>query len=535
MVFSKIAVVHGVLAGVMILTAGCGMAQSQGTVTVDVEDSILYPTTDSVRVEVVRFPDTTYSSVGMIHFLVDTLDKKSSGMLDDLGDQYAGVPGVLTFRGNAGRSVPFVGKISGRPSKIVIDWIYNTPYDTVSTCFGCWGGGTGWTGQPLYIDWPDSLVNEFRNRKLMRPEAGNEEIIVASLARHLYFLDFKTGKESREPLYTGNPVKGTISLDPSLNGRLYVGQAVHSGGEFGALVFDLFTHERFSFYGRDPKAWRRWGAYDSSPVAAGQFMFRPGENGTVYKIPRYSSEFVVHSTLRYKDASGCSPGIESSMSVLRNYGFLSDNHGNILCINLDNLKPVWVYDNKDDTDSTPVVLEENGNPFVYVGSELDRQGSVGMVNLAKINGLTGDEIWRLSIPCLKRHWAGKIREGGMFSTFLPGCANCDSLIFTNICFPETTPASGEFVAINRFTGRISYRVPLAFYAWSSPVAFVNESGEMFVVTGDVAGNIYLYDGYSGDLMFKERIGANFKSSPVVVGDALVVGSRGTKIFKMHVE
>lgn len=106
MVFSKIAVVHGVLAGVMILTAGCGMAQSRGTVTVDVADSILYPTTDSVRVEVVRFPDTTYSSVGMIHFLVDTLDKKSSGMLDDLGDQYAGVPGVLTFRGNAGRSVP---------------------------------------------------------------------------------------------------------------------------------------------------------------------------------------------------------------------------------------------------------------------------------------------------------------------------------------------------------------------------------------------------------------------------------------------
>lgn len=513
--------------------AGCGSQQADNRYSDGAPDSTAVAA--AVQVELTRYPDTTYSSAGRVKFVIDTFDRVNPGVLEDIADQYADAPGFLTFRGDAARTAPFVGKISGRPSRVVVDWVFRTPNDTTSTSMGSWGGGTGWTGQPLYVNWPDSLSAIFKNRGHLRKEAGNEEIIVASLARNVYFIDFNTGLASREPLPTDNPVKGTISLDPSLNGRLYVGQALHSNGAFGALVFDLFTHSRFSFFGRDKNAWRGWGAYDSSPVAAGSFIFRPGENGTLYKISRDSEQFSIHSTLRYKVASRTAPGIESSMAVFRNYGYIADNHGNILCINLDNLHPVWLYDNKDDTDATPVVLEEEGRPMVYVGSELDKQGTLGNANLAKLDALTGEVIWKLSIPCKKRTWAGKTREGGMFATILPGRANCSNLIFTNICFPDTSPQSGEFVAVDRQSGKIVYRVPLSFYAWSSPVAFVNGEGEMFVVTGDILGNIYLFDALTGELLFKDQIGANFESSPVVVGNTLVVGSRGTKIYKMHVE
>lgn len=490
-------------------------------------------------VEVVKpiqhLPDTSYPSVAKyIKYKIDTMDREMPGYIEDLSDQYSDAPGYFTFRGAPDRSAPFKGRVTGRPSKVVVDWVFRTPYDTVKTYMGSWGGGTGWTGQPLYVNWPDSLVEKFKNSpSQVTEDFSNEEIMVASLARHVYFIDFQTGKASREPLSTMNPVKGTISLDPSLNGRLYVGQALPMS-TIGALVLDLFKHETFNFFGRDPEAWRSWGAYDSSPVAVGDFMIRPGENGTIYKLERFADEFKIHSTLRYKDNGGAG-GMESSMAVYRNYGYIGDNHGKILCVNLDNLKPVWVHDIHDDTDATPVVQEENGVPMVYASCEVDKQGANGYSNFTKLNGLSGEVIWCQAIPCHKRDWAGKLREGGMFATPYLGRGDCDSLIFTNMCFPEDHPNVSEFIAMNKFTGDIEYKITMDFYAWSSPVGFLNEDNELFVVTGDIIGNIYLIQGRTGEVIFKEHFGDNFESSPVVIDSSFVVGSRGTQIFKMHLE
>lgn len=80
-----------------------------------------------------------------------------------------------------------------------------------------------------------------------------------------------------------------------------------------------------------------------------------------------------------------------------------------------------------------------------------------------------------------------------------------------------------------------YKNTMDFYAWSSPVGFLNEDNELFIVTGDIIGNIYLIQGRTGEVIFKEQIGDNFESSPVVIDSSFVVGSRGTQIFKMHLE
>ena len=90
-------------------------------------------------------------------------------------------------------------------------------------------------------------------------------------------------------------------------------------------------------------------------------------------------------------------------------------------------------------------------------------------------------------------------------------------------------------AFDKRSGEVVYRTPLDFYSWSSPVAFYNEDDRMFLLTGDVRGNVYLIEGCSGRVLFAGKIGANFESSPVVVGDRVVVGSRGDRIYRLHVQ
>jgi outer membrane protein assembly factor BamB len=317
-----------------------------------------------------------------------------------------------------------------------------------------------------------------------------------------------------------------------MNGYLYVGQGVPAEQAFGAAVYDLFSHQRISFFDRDPKAWRSWGAYDSSPVVAGGFVFRPGENGTIYKLG--ADGVSVHSLLRYRTKNRGAAGVEASMAVFSNYGFISDNHGNILCINLDRMHPVWHFDNCDDTDATPVLDVEQGRPILYVGSAVDKQGKEGYSHLTKIDALTGEFIWQHPIPCQKIDYAGKLREGGMFSTPLLGRGDCEGVIFANFCGLDSSTA-GALVAIDRQSGKILYRTPLHYYSWSSPVAFTDAEGRMYIVTGDVIGYIYLIEAKSGRIIYSKRVAANFESSPVVVDDCVVVGSRGNMIYKFQVK
>ena len=78
-------------------------------------------------------------------------------------------------------------------------------------------------------------------------------------------------------------------------------------------------------------------------------------------------------------------------------------------------------------------------------------------------------------------------------------------------------------------------MPLRVYAWSSPVGFVNSDDRMFVLTGDCGGNLYLIDGADGTVIKRKPVGSNFESSPVVVGNSAVVGSRGNSIFKVSLK
>lgn len=477
-------------------------------------------------------PDTVFESIGDIDYDIELVDTLNSGELNSLSNPYDSVPGIFTFRGGQLRDARmFSGKVNGVPSKIVRDWVANTAIR------GDWGGGTGWTGQPVYVKWSDKQLEKFRKSS---PEIStylkNEEIIVGSLCGEVYFIDYATGNYSRSPLNVGNPIKGSVSLDPDMNGSLYVGHGIPDNQPFGHLAVDLNTHQVKYIWGRDAKAKRNWGAYDSSPIAAGQFLFWPGENGAIYKYERLGDgNLKMHSALRYIVKGDRCAGVESSMAVYKNYGYIGDNHGDILCINLNNMKPVWHYDASDDIDGTIVLEVVNDIPYLYSGCEVDLQGGNNTrTHFVRINGLNGEQVWEWSAPSCRSYQGDKHFDGGLYCTPLLGDGNCKDMIFASFNQLDNSENS-EFLAFDKNTGRLIYRKPLTFYAWSSPVGFYNEKNELYIVIGNSNGHLYLFNAATGEILFDQVMSSNFESSPVVIGNTLVVGSRDGGIYRFHVE
>ena len=487
-----------------------------------------------VTLEQLMLPDTCYASVEDVKFVVEDADSLPH-LLKDFDDRYAGSTNVMAFRKNLMRNADFGGKVTGTPSSIEIAWTFTTDYDTTRTKFGVWGGGSGWTGQPLYMKWTDEQMAAFRQQSPgLTPDFGQEEVIVGSLCGKGYFINYQTGKASREPLDLGNVVKGTVSMDPELM-NLYVGQGVpRKPGPFGCQVFDLLKHERTFFYGSDPKAWRGWNAFDSSPIVAGGYLFWPGENGSLYKYERQQGSLKRISVMRYR-VRGAAPGIESSLCVYRNYGFFSDNHGNILCVNLNTMRPVWYYYNHDDSDGTMVCREEQGTPYLYTACEVDKQGEKGTSHFIKLNALNGQRVWEQKIACQRLNLPGKTLDGGMYASPLMGRGDCEEMIFAHVCRNGASKSVGELTAFSTKDGRILYTVPYGQFAWSSPVPFLNERNELFVLTGDASGVLRLVRGKTGEVVCQKTVGYNFESSPVVIGNTAVVGCRGRNIYKFVIK
>lgn len=486
-------------------------------------------------------PDTVYASADSFEYVVEVYDTLTSGSVAGYTDLYAQAPGILTFRGSLGRTAPYVGRVSGTPDTLIAVWRYRSKFDSRKTNYGVWGGGTGWTGQPLYVEWPDSVLDAFRADSAVRLSlTGRSEVIVASLDSKVFFLDFATGQASRDSIYVRNPIKGTPSLDPTLSGLLYLGHGVLADKDYGwgQFTIDLHSHSICQFRGRDVRAQRSWNGNDSSPLRVGRFVFHPSEDGTLYKWLVTPEGRTLHSTLRYK-SQGSAPGFEASMSAWGNYGYLADNHGNVLCVNLDNLRVVWRYDNHDDNDCSPMLLHEEDGTYVYAGSEVDLHPRDSVCHFVKLNALTGERVWELNAPAWRTYYKDKHFDGGYYASPLPGQGNCADLIFVNRVVNRRSHAgstmSGCFVAIDRHTGEERYAVRLKSYAWSSPVGLVNEEGRYFVLTFDTQGNCYLIDGLTGRLLHSSKVGGNFESSPIIVGNEVVIGSRNGNIYKFRIE
>lgn len=463
--------------------------------------------------------------------------------------EYNETNGIFCFRGNPQRNNPVRGTLAKKPSGFKVDWIFETERDDRVGKTGTWGGGSGWTGQPLVVKWPNEIkVKLYGATSDFIQQNNNKEVIVGSLCGNIYFLDWEKGIPTRPHLSIHNPIKGTVSVDPRMNGLLIVGQGIPNDSlRFGSYIFNMFTGKEVYYRsGLDATANRAWGAFDSNSLIDPKtgYWFHPAENGQIYKAKIGADVTLTKPTkFNFSVKNKREQGLEASMSAWNNLGYFGDNSGNVFCLDLMTMRPIWYFDNLDDTDASMVLdLQENHHPYLYIGNEVDKQGATGMAYIRKLDATTGKEIWKIGRECAATTLNGRINSGGVLASVLPGKQKAKHLVFG--IFSRTLALSGaepnnsfagEFVAINKITGKEAYKIKLPNYSWASPIALYTKQGDCYVFFTDVFGNVYLIDGLTGKIIHKEHYGVVWESSPVAWGNRIVVGARGNRIYSFVIE
>jgi len=488
---------------------------------------------------------------------------------------YQSVPGILTFRGNNFRNCASWGPIASGATTLEQIWEYKDIGSLSSSSWAFSWTGTGWTGQPLVITWDyevQQLMNLYPDKKAKQ---GLTEVIIAAMDGKVYFFDIDDGSLTRDPINIGATIKGTPCIDPRGYPILYVGQGDNNGtagsladGKIGFRIFSLIDSSLLYFQdGMDSRAYRTtWGACDSSPIvnAATDTLIYPNENGMLYTVKlntvfdkaagtiSIAPESVVFKYL-IDGISGSEIGIESSMSIYDHYGYCSDNSGNLICVDLNTLTIIWARQLDDDSDVTPVLEEEDGRVYLYMGTEVDWQKTdaldyQGASYTYKIDAMTGEEIWQTSYPCFTHNGVDKGDDvnGGMLGTPIVGKKSISDLVIYSYCMTNGIYSGNHLVAYNKDTGEQVWDYSMNQYSWSSPVDCYDSEGNAYIVICDSFGQIHLVNALTGvritylqtlrnkGLEGETKSGLNMESSPIIFNGTIVIGSRAGSVFGVKI-
>lgn len=489
---------------------------------------------------------------------------------------YQSVPGILTFRGNNFRNCASWGTVAANPTALEQVWEYNSIGTLSSSSWAFSWMGTGWTGQPLAIQWDFDLQQKMNMYPDKKVKQGLTEIIIAAMDGKVYFFDLEDGKPTRDPINIGATIKGTPALDPRGYPILYVGQGDSNGvdgttaeGKIGYRIYSLIDSSEMYFQdGMDSRAYRTtWGACDSSPIinAASDTLIYPNENGMIYTVKLNTAFDKAAGTVSINPESvvfrylidgitGSEIGIEGSMSIYDHYGYCSDNSGNLLCIDLNTLQIVWVRQLDDDSDVTPVIEEEDGRAYLYMGTEVDWQKKdvldyQGASYTYKIDAMTGEEIWQTSYSCFTHNGEDKGDDvnGGMLGTPIVGKKSISDLVIFSYCMTKGIYSGNHLVAYNKDTGDKVWDYSMNQYSWSSPVDVYDADGNAYIVICDSVGQIHLVNGLTGvritylqliknkGLEGENKNAQNIESSPIVINGMIVIGTRGNSIYGVSIK
>ena len=461
-------------------------------------------------------------------------------------NEYSDLKGVTAFKGNNYRDSASYGSRSVTEKKLEIVWSHDI--GAIEAENSRWPG-TGWTGQPLLVNWSQEVRNIMNIKDEMKAK-DLVEVIYPTLDGNIYFLDIETGKPTRDKIEVGFPMKGTGMVDPRGYPLLFAGIGLNENGskiaEFKYKMFNLIDQTPiYDIYGRDPIAFRRWGAFDSSAIIDKKTdtFIEAAENGLVYRV-KLNTDFDVNAKTisiapqltryRYKDSTNIELGIENSPAYYKNYMYFCDNGGIFQCLDLNTLKPVWTYDVGDDTDSSPVLEETNEGVFVYTANQVDKRSQKSKnrenCNIRKFNALTGELVWQKDYSCVYSYYI----NGGALGTPLLGKDDINDIIIFTICFTGSSQ-DGILVALDKKTGEEVWKRQLNAYSWCSPVAVRSSEGKTYGLFSDFNGLLHLFDPKTGKDLHTVSLGANVESSPAVYDDIIVVGSYAKKIFGIRIK
>lgn len=490
------------------------------------ENAVLSPYDSAIKMKIKKYDELKR---------VDELPAEEPIVFGDSGE-YTDLEGIVTFRGNNFRDSGSYGTIPANPSKLNVEYSINI------RGIDDWAG-VGWTGQASAVRWPEqtrNIMNIYDNKKA---KDGLVEVVYATLDGRIYFFDMEDGEPTRDPIKIGAPIKGSVSLDPRGYPLLYCGQGIDEVGgksvKIGMRVFSLITGECLLFInGRDKAATRLWYASDCAPLvhAETDTLLWAGENGLFYRIklntnydPAAKSISINPEIDRYWYESKVTtrPGMENSFSAYNHYVFLPDNSGLMQCLDINTLEPVWAVDLLDDTDASPALeVDEDGQLWIYTGTEYDLGGKKEYCYMRRVNGFTGAEDWCIKLPCADKNF------GGNYATPAIGKNNVSDLVFFNVARTK----EGNFLfGIEKETGEKRWQVDMGGYSWSSPTLCYDASGKAYLVTGNYNGMLRIYDAATGKKLAERELNANIEGSPIVFNDMIVIGTRGKKIYGVKIK
>lgn len=466
----------------------------------------------------------------------------------DLPERYTEIEGIVTFRGDNFRSGAAYGTAAVSSKTLTKAWSKST--SGLSDSDGIYWSGSGWTGQPLIVKWPEATrKNISAMYDWAREKEGLVEVIYATLDGHVYFYELTSGEYTRDPLNLGFNYKGAGALDPRGYPILYVGSGVDSvNGRSRVKVVNLIDNSvMFEFGHNETFANRGWHMFDSSPLVSAETdqLIYPGENGILY---------IIHLNTKYNEQTGelsVDPdnivkwkyngvrsgsrywlGVESSAAIINNYIFLADNGGNLMCLDLNTLELVWVQDVLDDTNCSPVVDVENGHPYIYISTSFHygwRSYSTAAIPIFKIDAETGEIVWRTDYTC----YTVQDLSGGVQGTIAVGKNKLSDMIFVPIA---RTPgaSSGTLAALKKDTGEVVWERETSMYSWSSPVDFYDADGNGYLLYCNSGFNMFLIDGKTGEQLDYMNLGGNIEASPAMYGNYAVVGTRAMRTYCIQV-
>ena len=121
----------------------------------------------------------------------------------DLPERYTELEGIVTFRGDNFRSGAAYGTAAVSSKTLTKVWSKST--SGLSDTDGIYWSGSGWTGQPLIVKWPEATrKNISAMYDWAREKEGLVEVIYATLDGHVYFYELTSGEYTRVPLNLGS-------------------------------------------------------------------------------------------------------------------------------------------------------------------------------------------------------------------------------------------------------------------------------------------------------------------------------------------
>ncbi|SMC62130.1 hypothetical protein SAMN06296952_1984 [Oscillospiraceae bacterium] len=492
-----------------------------------------------------------------------------------MGDplEYSTVAGITTYRGNNFRNTASYGYLypdGDSVDTITQVWEFSDTSSRLASSQNFEWSGFQLTGQPLVIRWDPAVKASMNLYSDKKSKADLTEVICACLDGYVYFFDIDDGTMTRDPIYVGASIKGTPAVDPRGWPLLYVGQADDNGDneKFGMYIFSLIDGSELYFRDvMDDGAYRmNWGAFDSSPIVDidSDTLIWPCENGIVYTftlntqyVSGGSSIMIDPVCTGYKyifnDTQGRYLGVESSIAVYGNLGYFIDNNSNLICLDLNTFEMVWVFRTDDDSDLSPVLAEENGIPYLYIGTEVDYQGGQGSYNGAaytyKLNALTGAEVWQTSQPCYTYNGQTSDTDqvGGCVGNPIVGKNSINNLVIFSYSCTNDLVSGNRLVAYNRDTGNEVWHYDMNIYTYSSPIDCYDQNGNAYIVIADNIGQIHLINGQTGERIAYIQTsrflgtssettgGVEFQASPVIFNNMMIISTTSGSVFGIRID